>query len=557
VAADARPSIPACCCDGCSHCFSHGMLLRMNNTYVPLTFFWRSASPLRMEPTLGLEMTAGPQEILKQEVLGRTGLQLTQRSSSFLGSDNVSATPSLHLIHDASYPMKMSSIATKFSATLAGGDGEAAALSVFIVFVMSVIVVLTSCCCAQRARSPPRDMDEADVWTRRNVLIECLSQGLEEEGYADFGCCGLLLNRPWLSTARNVVVPELTPNWDWMDGMHFPNGETRTDNVAAMVLATWVFLFRKKRPYSSVFLMVLVGIGPAITSQLLGSIVDQIQQGHSPSALLIYCCALFAVQLIQDRAFYLYELIVPLASVRHELRHRLQWAFLSMEFEAASVWPSGRCAAVLENDVNQMVNLTWGSLFVLTQHTATILGLIGLILYTNRDDHMLGFACLAMFVVLLAGSCANVRVRQANCMDLATRKRDWELAWVALATRQIREQREGSELRNPQEAAKVLSSAAFVYRKRAFHYYFIRLVASLSSSEMALLAQAAVAFIAGWEAMRGYLTVGQALALVTGLKTFSAALKDFVTLLLNILEGSAHLLNIVTVFNRSEIRNFA
>jgi len=104
-------------------------------------------------------------------------------------------------------------------------------------------------------------------------------------------------------------------------------------------------------------------------------------------------------------------------------------------------------------------------------------------------------------------------------------------------------------LQQNDQAAQEMSDAAMVFRKRAFHYYFIRLVAGLANTEMAFLAEATVAFVAGLSAIQGGASTGEAAALIALVKMLSAELKSLVTIQLNIIEGYVSLLEICEVFN--------
>merc|ERR1711957_316619 len=107
--------------------------------------------------------------------------------------------------------------------------------------------------------------------------------------------------------------------------------------------------------------------------------------------------------------------------------------------------------------------------------------------------------------------------------------------------RQRRKSREAIELRRLASApaeqqdlthvdtlAQDLSCAAMVFRKRAFHYYFIRLVASLACAEMAFFAEAVVAFLAGLSAIQGDMSTGSAATLIALVKLLASELRALV-----------------------------
>lgn len=401
------------------------------------------------------------------------------------------------------------------------------------------------------------ELDKSDLWENRDALIKFTKDSLKAERHADMSCFGLFFNRPWKkSPGAEVVAPKLSSNSEWMEGKPFPDGETRTQDEAAMVRAFWRFMSRKKR-YDTLkcsALMVVQGVCPAATAQLLALIADEITgPGGSERKLMVFCICLLAVNLLQSRAYYMYEIDVPGASVRWELNERLQRQFLGMRGATAKAWSPGRCAAVMDFDVIQAVNLTWESLFVLVQTITNFVALTAVMLYNNSTTRRMLITSALMLVVLFTGAFANLKLRQPNCLELAKRKRDWELAMMGLCTKQITENREGKKLRSEDEAAAVFGDCALVYRKRSFHYFFIRLVAALACAEMTFFCQATIAFVAGRETMQQQMTVGQAVALIAVVNMLSTQLAGFVNAQLDILEGYASLLDICEVMNAEEV----
>merc|ERR1712113_380543 len=104
-------------------------------------------------------------------------------------------------------------------------------------------------------------------------------------------------------------------------------------------------------------------------------------------------------------------------------------------------------------------------------------------IHNSRGVQRMRISCSCIYLTLFLGAMLNVRFRLSNCKDLAKRKRDWELGWTALGVMQIRESREGRG-RDKDTATQELSDAAMLFRKRAFHHFFIRLAAGMAPSEM-------------------------------------------------------------------------
>merc|ERR1719387_501796 len=132
------------------------------------------------------------------------------------------------------------------------------------------------------------------------------------------------------------------------------------------------FFFAKKKPYFSISMNVITGALPPMESLIFSWIADSIGPEDNTSHLLKLVLLLLAVRLIRDRAYYLYEIDVPGASVRSELRQRLQRQFLGMRGDLAAAWPPGRCVALLDHDVGCAVRKLWFAIFRITELVVSI-----------------------------------------------------------------------------------------------------------------------------------------------------------------------------------------
>lgn len=428
--------------------------------------------------------------------------------------------------------------------------------------VVCVVIIFStlSICWAEdetAANIPPASskLDRPDLWNNRKDMVEFIKRNLKAESFADLSCSALLLNRPWRVQQGPPIMPDkVTSNVAWMAHESrkprvFPNGHEDLDNMWGTVLAFWAFLWKKKRPYKCICLMVLEGVCIPMLAQILGWLLGEVNSNGSAHNLLKYCIMLFGVNLVYNRAEYIYEVDVPGASVRYELTYRLHKQFLGMQGDLAQQWPAGRCSAMLSYDVVQAVNLNWESIFALVKCTTSlIMCTIIMIHNTGVGNPRVRGACIIIFVSLFVGTILVTWFREANCLDLANRKRDWQLAWMAISTMQVRQTREGIRF-NRDEAAQEVSDAAMVFRKRAFHYFFIRLVATLAPAQMSFFAEAVVALLAGLSAIRGDLSTGEAAALIAVVKLLTTELKAWVNVLLNIIEGYSSLVEICEVFN--------
>lgn len=199
-----------------------------------------------------------------------------------------------------------------------------------------------------------------------------------------------------------------------------------------------------------------------MSAQVFGWLLGEMNNRGDTYALFIYSGLLLLLNLFYNRVEYIYEVDVPGASVRYELTYRLHKQFLAMEGELAKQWPPGRCSAMLSYDVVQAVNLNWESIFALVKSSTSLI-MCTIIMYHNTHAHgpRVQGACVVIFAALFSGTFIITRFREANCLDLAYRKRDWQLAWMAISTMQVRESREGVRF-NLDAAAQEVSDAAMV-----------------------------------------------------------------------------------------------
>mmetsp|Transcript_100261 Transcript_100261/g.266513 ORF Transcript_100261/g.266513 Transcript_100261/m.266513 type:complete len:146 (-) Transcript_100261:33-470(-) len=99
------------------------------------------------------------------------------------------------------------------------------------------------------------------------------------------------------------------------------------------------------------------------------------------------------------------------------------------------------------------------------------------------------------------------------------------------------------------KAVKLHADAALVYRKRGFHFYFFHLMSFLSSSQLALFAEAAIILIFGISGMQGRLPISNAVGIITAMKAVKTNQTTSVKTWLDVVEGYASLMNVRRVFD--------
>lgn len=475
----------------------------------------------------------------------------------------------------AAEPAPVNDTVVDKSTTIRGeehGDGvgqhilEALGLSVGCIWVISLVSVLSCTCFGVawmfKSTKQKREVNSLSrlgmVWSSDpGQMRSLLQQGLDAERYMRIDCISLYLNRPWSKTeGADVSVKTLEHNLDWLEHRPFL-GRTHLRGVTPVTLALWRFLFKKKRQSAipCVIVQAVEGVCPAVAAHLLGSIVWTLNHPEEQYLFYVWVVLFAFVSFLQDRCKYYYEMEVPGASVRQELRQRLQREFLSMAPEEAEVWPPGRCTALLGRDVTLMVKGVWLGFFQWVKHLTQGTSLVLETLYQTREIIGLQICLVVLYGIMCFGAWANSKARVPNMVDMAHRKRDWWCTVDAVASKQLEQKahgclRWGTETGDVVEAATFFGNVTMVYRKRAFHFFFVRMMSSLSNTEMVILAQVAIMTILGMEALAGRMSTSGVIGVFSAMNSMRSALASSLNTWLDIVEGYPSTVVIAEVFNR-------
>jgi hypothetical protein len=392
-------------------------------------------------------------------------------------------------------------------------------------------------------------------WLKDDTLASFIDESMVIERHRDVTYTSMFMNRPWhAEPGPPVVVKNPGPNKEWRDGELWPGGgkppEHGFPRLYHFRVHFWNFLFAYKKPYFSLGMMVLCGVIPPMETIVFSWIADGIGPNGDIRRLLVYLMLLCVLHFANDRAYYAYEIDVPLASVRWELRHRILRQFLAMRGDLADTWTTGRALGVMDHDVHAAVNCVWKAIFQVTRHLSTVIALFMATVWMNRTKlHVIKWPILIVFVSLIGVTAAIVTGRHHTILDLAKRKRDWRLGWMSIASKLIDDARDGRLNRSLDDAQLEFGKAAFLYRSRAFHSYFGSLTASMCMSQMVLLSKCLLAFYACALAIEGKLSTGQALALLKIGDLMSKTLTGMVKVSLQIHTGYVSLVELAEVFN--------
>jgi len=410
-------------------------------------------------------------------------------------------------------------------------------------------------------RAPTKEREHPRMWSSDLAQMEQrVNAALQLERHMTVDRWSLYTNNPWRDEAGpELPEPDLETNFHWLYKQRFPLNQRKRKSVIHMTFSLWGFLWSKSRTATRYcfVLSAIWGLCPAVESFLVARVIKTIIDSGNEDlnsaprlCLLVGCYA--AVCMLDDCLKYMYQKEMPGASVRHELRKRLQWVWLEMEGRDASCWPAGRCTAVQTIDVPRMVGLSWLSMFDTVREVFCSSALMFVVLYKGWVEPAVTLTVVLIFGILIAMGVAMVYVRRPNVEDLSQRKNDWNFHWLAIASMQIEARSRAATKKSREEIMQDVilhSNAALVNRRRSFHYFFLRLVTGFANSEMTMVAETAIILILGMQALHGKLPVSSAAGIITALRSLKASHEKLTTIWLNVIEGYTSLLTIAQVFD--------
>ncbi|CAE8625094.1 unnamed protein product [Polarella glacialis] len=389
----------------------------------------------------------------------------------------------------------------------------------------------------------------------------------------------------WWKLARNKVwrdkptelegAPEILALAEWLQGTQPKQwpllAKNKTSSVleASLVSCSWsfvVFTWRRLRPVGPAVLMVIYGLMPASISFLNGLVVGVVVQKDSDynleerkHLLLLYSFLYWVVHQISTRTFYKFELDVPEMSLRNHLRHVVMRSLLRLQGEAAARFPPGESAAVLGECVTDAVDFLWSVLFTAIQLVTQYVTLTATIFVSVRHASLHARGLLPLFCVLIpAAKFALFFSRLRPCSDLASRQTQWELNMYGMAVEQVARSRERMSVALEAEvsqAANDFAQVAFVYRKRAFHSYFMDLVNQDTISEFSIFFQVTALVVTGLEVIDGSVGIDEFTILTSAIVALNNATDSALSILVGLPHGHAALLRIADVINSDDSHN--
>lgn len=409
-----------------------------------------------------------------------------------------------------------------------------------------------------------------NVFDDQSAMTKLLAGKVELQSRMSVSFFDLFMNRPWHVKSVGFKWGGEEPvslNKEWMNNKAFPNGETQTESPFKMIRAFWSFMLEWKRDgaRTCIIISVLQGlVGPA-GAQIFCWLMDEISTGTERSKigplknlpgtaqqmLLIWCVVLVLLHIFDIYLTWQYEMEVPEGGVVRQFKLRLQQQFVAMKGEAAVAWPAGRCQAVMQFDVGQVIGSIWIAVFSLSRYLTGCVAIIAVTIYSNRNE-LLGMISWGwIFFFLFLGSILDVMSRLAHLQDLATRKQQWVSMECAMVTKQIRMSRE-QQIQDAQEmetAAKLVEDASFAAWYRGAHSYLFGLASKLACQCLNFLALGIVGYAAGSNVMDGHMTMGQLLVLMLCIQMLAGVQSNVVSTTVQLLQAYPSLRVISEVLN--------
>eukprot|EP00928_Gymnodinium_smaydae_P047863 TRINITY_DN31977_c0_g1_i1.p1 TRINITY_DN31977_c0_g1~~TRINITY_DN31977_c0_g1_i1.p1 ORF type:complete len:452 (-),score=57.61 TRINITY_DN31977_c0_g1_i1:187-1542(-) len=412
----------------------------------------------------------------------------------------------------------------------------------------------------------PREIESAHA----RELVEETKVALEQERLFNVKWWDLGRNKIWL---REPMGPQAAPAIesldDWTQGTKagqwpLPSGSKGTVEDASVTALCWsfvTFMWRRQHPVGPAFLMFIYGLLPACIATINGFIVKTITAPADDTDLrqrnlLILCASYLIVNQVSIRIFYKFEVDVPEASQRHHLRHVVMRSLLRLRGEAAARFPPGESAGVLGPCVHDAVDNVWSQIFPLISGVAAFGSLLVTMMVSVRGastPRLVGVAFCILIIPLLVLMMWRCRLRP--CIDLAGRQTKWDVKMYAMAVEQITRfrskgaQSEAVQESDVEKAAQDYSNTAFVFRKRAFHSYFMDLVTQDGVSEFFVIVYTIATLLVGLEVIDGRIDVAAFTSFTSAILSLQTKSANGIAILVGLPHGDAALRVLADVIN--------
>jgi len=208
--------------------------------------------------------------------------------------------------------------------------------------------------------------------------------------------------------------------------------------------------------------------------------------------------------------------------------------------------------------VHQAVDNVWSALFTAAVEGTTILAqsLLQIVLIAKAiEGRRLLFLLLLLFVVLCFSvlGALVIRARYAGIAAMTQLEQNWRIKWVWVAIRALTDLHQNPA--SARDAGEEIGQASFIYRKRAFHLYFLHLVAAMGLQGVHSLAFGCVVIFGALKLADPATTqfhVGDVITLISSTSFIFKSLQEMGTILYKLPTGHHALLQIRRAFIASQ-----
>jgi len=362
-----------------------------------------------------------------------------------------------------------------------------------------------------------------------DVLVLETNRDLDAQRKMRIGWSDLMCNRPWHSepvAPFPTKVLESPSVWEGTEEIPWPLGVRPADGFYSFMWAYISFLWALKRPYYSHFLTGVTSLADLGKSVVLGYLVGELTKtdGLDTDKIWIYLVIYIGLFTLQQYSRYQYEIDVPCASVRQEVRHILMYKLLKIPQPDRDNGAISNAEALnlLSTCVHSSVNNVWESIFLFQQMIILAVGGLAFVVHTlvgNNAKWLTWATTFFIFITNIFLVPLIFSLKQKNCIDLNTSTREAQLHMFAQAMATLQNFRRSTEF-NPTEqkqeqAAFDFGNAAMLYRKRDFHAYFINLANKITCQGVTIAMTMFIYVILSYEVKEGVVTVTNAMVIIS------------------------------------------
>lgn len=347
---------------------------------------------------------------------------------------------------------------------------------------------------------------------RASRVRKVLPQAIERERKIELRWHHLLFHKIWRDGSccakilDPIEMPILKPECEWVGELPWPNGV----NTQGLFKDSWNFcVFVYSLPQAKYdarkcfFIQFLLGIIKVIGIRLVSHIALRVSQiaddGLTPkdsdwAYVWIVLSVITFLAMLRSRLYYQFQNDVPLAAIRFHFRHVFQRRLLrlhrnfkanKLDRSAGQVHAGARqtpssCVQIQDTCIDDAIIKVWGSSFMIPYYAAyTLTTVVSGIYHRDKDGYTInilyaGTTIVNYLLVILVFSLYRNPVEELAQLGFL-----WRLRFGSLVASTVKRVMKSDIIESNEDLdkkAKLVAEAAFVYRKRSFHFFFMKLV---------------------------------------------------------------------------------